>query len=135
MDDESGQFLVKTIMYEPAAATLEHAKTSQLPTPEDADLLRGLFDAAERGEGVGRKAGSRAVRSTRNIVFAVVAAVAPLLCRVPTQTLSASELSTRLDRFLGSSRSDVLELVNDLPPDIRLAVEAIFDLERSSLSN
>lgn len=125
-DDATGQFLARAALIPTAEATVEKARFAHVLNAGDADVLKGLFEAAWRGAEVGGKAGARGVSSTRNMVVALVCAVAPFyVSAISSDFATKSVLVQRAGSFLAAAEAEVLALVEGFPADLRLALEAL----------
>ncbi len=125
-DDATGQFLARAALIPTAEAMVEKARFADVLNAGDVDVLKGLFEAARRGAEVGGKAGARGVSSTRNMVVALVCAVAPFYFgAIASDFATKSVLVQRAGSFLAEAEAEVLALVEDFPADMRLALEAL----------
>lgn len=124
LDDETGQFLSQVSQIDTAERAIGAARSAEVIRPNDAAVLQGLIDAARRGSGVGAKAASRGVLSARNLAVAAASIPATEFLRERT-TAENSTIVRRADRFLVDAEGAILELVQDLPDDLRLALESL----------
>lgn len=128
LDDETGQFLSQLALLKPAEATVKIALQSKIIDGETAMLVNSLLEAAPRGEHVGGKAGTRGVLSARNLAICAVsllsAASAVAISAVASDVAAKSVLVQRAGSFLISAEKPILELVGDLPSDIKFAFES-----------
>jgi hypothetical protein len=128
-DDASGQFLARAPMIAAAESAIEQAGISRVLREGDAAALAGLLDAGRRGDQIGNKAASRGVLSARNMVFTLAAALATFYTgAISSDFAIRSTLVQRAGSFLAAAEGEVLALVEDLPSDIRLALESLIKL-------
>lgn len=125
-DDETGKFLGRAPLLATAESALEFARLAKLLPDSDADALMGLFDAARRGDSVGQKAGARGLLSTRNIVVLAGCIIAHFYIDAASSDFATkSPVVQRAGSFFQAAEREVLELVKDLPADLRIAVESL----------
>lgn len=128
-DDATGQFLARAALIPTAETTVEIARLTRVLKPGDAEVLKGLLEAARRGASVGDRAGARGVLSTRNMIVALVGAVGAVgsfyVDAISSDFATKSHLVQRAGTFLASAEAEVLALVADFPADLRLAIEAL----------
>jgi DNA-binding winged helix-turn-helix (wHTH) protein len=122
MDDEAGQFLVPPLLLDPSVNVIRAAGQTQLISESDADLLRGLLDAANRGEFQSVKARHRSFLSARNMIVAVASLFGGLIL---ADFGAKSVLVGKAGTFLAEAETEIIELVADLPPDLRFAIEMV----------
>lgn len=126
LDDSTGRFLARTDLLSTAAVAIRAARRSAILSAHDADVLEGLVEAARRSEGVvGAKAGTRTVHSARNLVTAAAAAAAFFSGAVSSDYATKSPLVQRVGTYVAEAEAAILDLAADLPPDLRLALEAL----------
>lgn len=129
IDDEAGQFLTPPPATEVSAAVVEVARETALITDGDVNELRALIDASKRGEFQGAKAGRRGILSARNMVLAAVSLFGSLvLSDFGTQSVLVGKAGT----FLAAGEAAILEIVADLPHDIRIVVETMVNENRTA---
>jgi len=128
LDEEAGEFLANIVDVKPAISTLALAISTKLLDRQTGHLVQSLLEAESRGSGVSKKAASRGLFSTKNIAICaigILSATGSLVAgAVASDIASKSELVHRAGDFLISAEKPVLELLKDLPSDIRTAVES-----------
>lgn len=127
LDDETGAFLTRTDLYEPAAQIIKVAETSQVITTEDARLLQTIIEAARRGEFQGQKAAARSVWSSKNLVTALGIVLSLEVGMVGNEAASKSIIAQRGAQFYLSAEDYVMKLFEDAPEDIKQALKAMID--------
>jgi hypothetical protein len=131
LDDEASHFLAPPPALEPTAAVFRSAHETQLISTEDAELLEGLIEAAKRGSHQGSKAGHRGYLSARNMIVAVASLFATL---VLGEYAGKSVLIGKASSFLAGAEAAVVEVISDLPTDIRAVIEPLVaDSQRPAL--
>jgi hypothetical protein len=122
LDDEAGQFLIPPSNLDAPDAVVRAADETSLISEEDSEALKGLLSAARRGEFQGSKAGHRGRLSVRNMVIAVAGVFSGLIL---SDYGGKSVLVGKAGTFLSHAEAGIIELVADLPVDIRAAIEII----------
>jgi Bacterial RNA polymerase, alpha chain C terminal domain len=133
MDDEAGQFLTREPLLEPSSRVIAAADKTILLRAEDTEALRGLLDAANRGDFQGGKAGQRGVLSVRNMIT-VAASVLGMVAvgAVGSAVATQSVLAQKAGAFLLQAEAPILEVISALPGDVRLAMEMLIaDLQKN----
>jgi hypothetical protein len=125
LDDETGQFLSQLPLIPQAQAAVNLAVEGQIIDKETAAVVRGLLHAASHGPNLGDKAGKRGVLSVRNLVVVAAGVSSFLLGAVSSDFATKSVLVQRAGTFLAAAEGPILELVADLPDDLRVALELL----------
>lgn len=127
IDNESGAFLSRPDLYNPSTAAADFAEDAQLISPEDADSLRQLAEAAKRGEFQGQKANNRVVASAKNLALVASALVSLYVGAISSDFATKSTLVMRAGTFLAAGEQSLLQLFSDAPADIQYALRAMMD--------
>ena len=127
IDDEAGQFLTPPPATDVSIAVVEVARETALITEGDVNQLRALIDASKRGEFQGAKAGRRGILSARNIVLASVSLFGTLILG---DFGTKSVLVDKAGTFLAAGEAAILQIVAELPHDIRIVVETMVNENR-----
>jgi hypothetical protein len=133
MDDEAGQFLTREPLLEPSSRVIAAAEKAVLLRAEDTEALRGLIEAAQRGDFQGGKAGERGVLSVRNMIT-VAASVLGMVAvgAVGSAVATESILAKKAGAFLLQAEEPILEVISALPEDVRLAMQMLIaDLQKN----
>jgi DNA-binding winged helix-turn-helix (wHTH) protein len=126
MDDEAGQFLTRNSLLQPSTEAIKTANGLQLIGADDAEVLRALLEAAERGAFQGAKAGHRGVLSVRNMIVAASGVLGTfMLGALSSDFATKSVMVQKAGDFLAQAESAVVEIVSELPQDLRLAIETM----------
>jgi hypothetical protein len=128
LDDAAGEFLTKNELLGPSAEVLDAARSIKLISAEDAVRVAVLMGAAERGEFQGKKASTRVVGSTRNLLFAGVRIVAACYFGATASDFATkSDLVKRAGSFISETTRPIEKLLIDLPSDIRFAFATLVE--------
>lgn len=126
LDEEMGKFLSREVHTTPALGALEKARRAELIIKDDAESIAGLLAADARGSTQGRKAGHRGFYSVRNLVFLAASLAGTFAVGAVSSNVSTrSVLVQRAGDFVISSERFILEMMEDLPHDVRLAFELL----------
>lgn len=140
LDDEAGQFLVRTGQVSSARNAVAKARAAHLIDAADSGAIEGLLSAGNRGDRVGHKAAARGVATGRNLVLVTLSIVAVgtltfLKDAVSSDYATRSVLVKRAGAFLAAAEAEALALVEDLPTDLRLAFRSLLAKEHSGHSD
>ena len=128
LDSESGAFLTRAELYNPATTVADLAEDAQLISSDDASVLRQLVEAAHRGQFQGQKAGNRVTASARNLILtAGTLATSFYFSAISSDFATKSKLVMRAGTFLSTSEESVMQLFSDSPADVRHALRALID--------
>lgn len=133
LDDQAGQFSAPNPLVAPAGEVIAKAADASLVRPDDFEILNGLVEAGGRGEVQGTKASHRGVLSARNLVITTGKVLAALaIGALGSDLATKSVLIQRTGTFLVSAEQPIMEVISELPSDVRLAVEALLEDTRKS---
>ena len=131
LDDEAGRFLVVQSSTQASRAAFAAAAATELLDGRDADLLRALLDAGERGGFLGGKAARRGILSARNLVLAAATiVVGGLWDGAISEYAGHSVVARRAGAMLVSAENEVLEIAAEMPADVRMAIRQIMGRTR-----
>ena len=112
LDDEAGSFLTRHELYEPSGQIVTEAARTEVISENDAELLRALLAAANRGEFQGQKAGARGYQSTRNLLIAGLSAVAVFYSgAVSSDFATKSKLVQRVGTLLATHEEAAIKVM------------------------
>jgi hypothetical protein len=127
LDDETGAFLTRKDLYEPAAAVISAAEATEIISEDDAKLLLSIIEAAKRGDYQGQKAGARGIFSSTNLVTAMAVILSLEVGMIGNEAAPKSLIAQKGAQFYLSAETYVMKLFEDAPDDIRQALLAMMD--------
>ena len=132
LDDEAGRFLVEQSSAQASREAFASAAETDLIEDADAARLRRLLDAADRGSFVGAKAGRRGIMSARNLVLTAALFVANGVWDGAVSEYAAhSVVARRAGAMLVRAENAVLDIVREMPADVRSAIRRIMEHARA----
>jgi len=132
LDDEAGRFLVAQTSATASREAFAAAAETKLIESGDADQLRALLDAGDRGSFLGGKAGRRGILSARNLVLAAATLVVGGLWDGAVNEYAAhSIVARRAGSMLVRAENAVLDIAAEMPADVRSAIQQIITRTRS----
>lgn len=135
LDDETGAFLTRRDLYDPAAAIISAAEATQIISEDDAKLLQSVIEAAKRGDYQGQKAGARGIFSSKNLVAAMAVVLSLEVGMIGNEAAPKSIIAQKGAQFYLNAEAYVMKLFEDAPDDIRQALLAMMDDLRISADN
>lgn len=121
-DDQLGQYQGEEVSADASRKVVTSAGEARLVLDDDLAEVQGLLNAPQGGDVQGAKAGRRGILSTRNMVIATAGLFGSLIL---ADYGAKSVLVGKAGTFLASAETAIIELIADLPHDIRLAIEII----------
>ena len=136
LDDEAGRFLVAQTSASASREAFAAAAATKLIDGREANQLRALLDAGDRGSFLGGKAGRRGILSARNLVIAAAGLVVTGLWDGAVNEYAAHSLvARRAGSMLVTAENAVLEIAAEMPADVRSAIQQIITRARAPESN
>ncbi len=128
LDDQTGAFLARKDLFEPASRILAGASAQSLISDHDRDLILALLAAIEREGFVSHKAGVRGVQSVNNLTLKSLAFLAAFYSGAISSGYSnESPIVKKISDFLVAGEVQITEILADAPADVRLALKAALD--------
>ncbi len=128
LDDQTGAFLARTDLFEPASRILAGASAQSLISDNDRDLILALLAAIEREGFVSHKAGVRGVQSVNNLTLKSLAFLAAFYSGAISSSYSnESPIIKKISAFLVAGEVQITKILADAPADVRLALKAALD--------
>lgn len=126
LDDQAGAFLTRPALVDPARQLLLSAKSSGLIPQQDSSRLLALATAVPIGDLQGKKASTRVVSSTKNLVLAAASVLSGFFMgAVASDYATKSTIVQRIGRVLADTEDAATQLVSDLPADLRVAFRSL----------
>ncbi len=132
-DDEAGAFLTRPEILTPARQLLAVTEEKSLITGAAAAHIRAELTTAERGGFQAQKAGNRALGTLRNLVSTAAWIMATVyLGAIGSQIqASGSLVAKRAGEAFVAAETAVVRLIEDMPADIRAAVDAVMQANKA----
>jgi formylglycine-generating enzyme required for sulfatase activity len=123
LDDQRGEFLRAKALFEPARLVIRQAAAESVVTPAVEATIGGSLTTAERGDVQAEKAGFYAIRGVRNTLIRATGYAAGFMAGAAASGYAApSPLMDAVGKWLSGVEAPVIELVRDLPADLRVAI-------------
>ncbi|WP_242416492.1 DNA-directed RNA polymerase subunit alpha C-terminal domain-containing protein [Sphingomonas panni] len=133
LDDEAGRFLVAQSSAKASREAFAAAAETNLIREADADLLRRLLDAGDRGDFVGSKASRRGVISAKNLILTAALFVGGGVWDGAVSEYAAhSVVARRAGAMLVKAENAILEIVAEMPADVRSAIRHVMTRTRAA---
>ncbi|MGP0060796.1 MAG: hypothetical protein ACLPID_16065 [Beijerinckiaceae bacterium] len=127
-DDDTGAFLLRKELWEPAHLAAKGAQSVGLISAEDRNLLEGLLSAIARNGLPAHKSGVRGIQSMKTLIVTAAYFVAGFYVNsISSDFANRSELVKRAGQFLVAKEEQVRKIVSDLPSDFQLALSSLLD--------
>ena len=126
LDDESAAFLTQKELLDPGATLIRSARDNAVVSSDDAAIIVGLIEAAQRGELQGLKAKTRGLLSIRNLLYASAVVVVGFLGNATASNYSEkSPLIKHSGAFLANAEENIEKFILNLPADLRAAFQEL----------
>ena len=126
LDDETPIFLSGREDLDTAKSIIVSAGDSQLLIKGDAELIKGLFDAAERGTHQSKKAGTRAIQTSRSFLNRSASyAAAFYMASLASAYGPGSPSIQAISQFMIQAEKNIIALTADAPADISIALREL----------
>ncbi len=128
LDDQTGAFLARRELFDPASKIVAGASAHNLISDRDRDLILALLAALERDGLVSHKAGVRGVQTVKGLTFKFLALLATFYSGAISSSYSNdSPIVKKISGVLVAQEIQITKILHDTPGDIRLALQAALD--------